>query len=243
MNSFALSIDNLTVAYNNKPALWNISAAVPHGVLLAIAGPNGAGKSTLIKSIVQLVKPMTGTISVLGGSYAQHRHHIAYVPQRTMIDWDFPIKVLDVVLMGRYGQLGWFKRPSKDDFEIALQALHNVGLDHCADHAIHELSCGQQQRVFLARALAQEATIYLMDEPFAGVDATTEKITVELFKTLRSQGKTIIVVHHDIQTIHEYFDWLLLLNIERIAYGPIECTLKQEYLYSTYGKSIYVNTL
>lgn len=237
MSAFAVTINNLTVAYRNKPALWNINAAIPHGIMLAVVGPNGAGKSTLIKSIVELVKPSAGTINILGGTYAQHRNQVAYIPQRSTIDWNFPIHVLDVVLMGRYGHLGWFKRPGKKDIEIALQALADVHLTEYAQHHISELSCGQQQRVFLARALAQDASIYLMDEPFAGVDAATEKTTIALLKQLRSAGKTIIVVHHDMHTLHEYFDWVLLLNIERISYGPLDDSFKQEAAYTAYHKN------
>ncbi len=243
MKSFALAIDNLTVAYNNKLALWNITVGIPHGILLGIAGPNGAGKSTFIKSIVELVKPLAGTITVLGSSYAQNRIDVAYIPQRIAVDWDFPINVLDVVIMGRYGRLGWFKRPGTNDINRASQALHDVGLENYAHHAIHELSCGQQQRVFLARALTQEAMIYLLDEPFAGVDAITEKVMIQLFKKLRAEGKTIIVVHHDIQTLQEYFDWLLLLNVKHIAFGPTEFALKQENLYATYKKSVDMHPL
>src|SRR5579872_2080551 len=157
MSTHALTINNLTVSYGSKPVLWNINAVIPQGVLLAVAGPNGAGKSTLIKSIVQLVTPQAGTITVLGGSYPQHRHQVAYIPQRSAVDWDFPINALDVVLMGRYGHIGWFKRPSEDDKFRALEALHSVGMSSFAQHPIDELSCGQQQRIFLARALVQDA--------------------------------------------------------------------------------------
>lgn len=236
MSTFALTINNLTVAYGDKPVLWNINAMIPQGVLLAIAGPNGAGKSTLIKSIVELVKPSAGTINILGGTYHQFRHQIAYIPQRTMVDWNFPIHVLDVVLMGRYGHLGLCRRPRKEDIDLALRALEQVGLTPHAHQPIGHLSCGQQQRVFLARALVQDASVYLMDEPFVGVDTTTEKTTVALLKELRDAGKTIIIVHHDLHTLQEYFDWLLLLNIERIACGPLDNSFKQEYLSTAYGK-------
>ncbi len=236
MSTFALTINNLTVAYGNKPVLWNINATIPQGVLLAIAGPNGAGKSTLIKSIVELVKPLAGTINILGGTYHQHRHHVAYVPQRAMIDWNFPVHVLDVVLMGRYGHIGLIARPQKKDIDLALSALERVGLLAYAHQPIGHLSCGQQQRVFLARALVQDASVYLMDEPFVGIDSITEKATIGILKELRDAGKTIVIVHHDLHTLQEYFDWLLLLNIERIACGPLDNTFKQEYLSTAYGK-------
>lgn len=242
MPTSALSIRNLTVAYHNKPVLWNINATIPQGVMLAIAGPNGAGKSTLIKSIIQLVRPHAGTIEVLGGTYAQNRHQIAYIPQRTSIDWDFPINIFDVVLMGRYGHLGWFKRPTKKDHEHVARALHQVGLSEHATRHIGELSCGQQQRVFLARALAQDASLYLMDEPFIGVDATTEKMTIAVLKQLKEEGKTIIVVHHDLQTMQEYFDWLLLLNIEQIFCGPLETPLTHDYMQATFKKNHYFHS-
>lgn len=233
--SIALSINNLTVVYNSKPVLWNVTASIPSGILMAIVGPNGAGKSTLIKSIVELVKPTAGTITIFGQSYAHHRHQIAYVPQRMSIDWDFPITVFDVVLMGRYGHLGWISRPTQQDKQLAWQALESVGLHDYAHTSIGELSGGQQQRVFLARALAQDAQIYLMDEPFVGIDKPTEKATIALLQQLRSQGKTIIIVHHDLQTLHEYFDWALVLNGHAIACGPLDTTFNQEYVHHAYN--------
>ncbi len=238
-----LTINNLTVAYNNKVALWNINADIPQGALLGIVGPNGAGKSTLIKSVIDLVKPTAGTITVFGGSYAKHRHQIAYVPQRSTIDWNFPVSVLDVVLMGRYRTIGWFRWPSKQDRSDALHALESVGLAHCAHHHIGELSGGQQQRIFLARALLQNADLYLMDEPFIGVDTTTEYTTVNLLKQLCQQGKTIIVVHHDLDTVKEYFDLLLVLNIKRIAYGHVNQVFTPEYLAAAYGSNAVTNRL
>ncbi|HEV2600769.1 MAG TPA: metal ABC transporter ATP-binding protein [Candidatus Babeliales bacterium] len=238
MNSCAITLNNLTVAYNNKPVLWNITAEIPQGVILGIIGPNGAGKSTLIKSILDLTTPVSGHITILGGSYEQHRHKIAYVPQRSTVDWDFPATVLDVVLMGRYGRLGWFKRPTKIDIDAALHALDQVGLLSHANHAINNLSGGQQQRIFLARALLQDATLYLLDEPFIGVDTTTEKTTMSVLKTLRDAGKTIILVHHNLQTVRHYFDWLFLLNIEKIACGSIDDVFVPDYISATYGTDI-----
>ncbi len=235
MNSYAININNLTVTYKDTPALWDIDISIPQGILLAIVGPNGAGKTTLIKSMLGLVKPLAGCISFLGGSYKQHQRDIAYIPQRSHIDWDFPVNVLDVVLMGRYGHLGWIRRPTKHDSLAALAALEQVGLRNYATRHISQLSYGQQQRIFLARALVQKAMIYIMDEPFVGVDTTTEKTIITLLKQLRDEGKTIIVVHHDMQTLQAYFDWALLLNVKRIAYGPIEQVLIPEYLNATYG--------
>lgn len=235
MNSCAISLHNLTVAYNNRPVLWNITAEIPQGIILGIVGPNGAGKSTLVKSILDLTKPIAGHIAVLGGSYQQHRHKIAYVPQRSTVDWDFPATVLDVVLMGRYVALGWFKRPTNVDIDAALHALDQVGLSSHAHYPINNLSGGQQQRIFLARALLQDATIYLLDEPFIGVDTTTEKTTMSVLKTLRDAGKTIILVHHNLQTARHYFDWIFLLNREKIACGAIEDVFVPDYISATYG--------
>lgn len=222
--SIALSITNLTVEYNSKPVLHNVSAVIPAGILLAIVGPNGAGKSTLIKSIVELVKPTSGTITIFGKSYTTQRKQIAYVPQRISIDWDFPITVFDVVLMGRYGHLGWMARPTEHDKEIVWESLQSVTMHEYAHTPINALSGGQQQRIFLARALAQQAELYLMDEPFVGIDEPTEQATITLLKQLRSQGKTIIIVHHDMHTMHDYFDWALVLNGTTISCGPITNT-------------------
>ncbi|HZW61569.1 MAG TPA: metal ABC transporter ATP-binding protein [Candidatus Babeliales bacterium] len=238
MSEFAVSINNLTVAYNNKPVLWNINAHIPSGILLAVAGPNGAGKTTLIKSILELVKPVAGTIQIFGSPYAHQRNQIAYVPQRMSVDWQFPITVFDAVMMGRYGNIGWFKRPGDADIIAVHTALQHVGLTPYAQCHISELSGGQQQRIFLARALVQEASIYLLDEPFIGVDSVTENTTVLLLKKLRDQGKTIIVVHHDLQTIRKYFDWVLLLNVERIAYGTVEQVFTPETVTAAFGTAM-----
>jgi manganese/zinc/iron transport system ATP- binding protein len=241
--SIALSISNLTVVYNSKPVLWNVSASIPAGILMAIVGPNGAGKSTLIKSIVELVKPTAGTITIFGQSYAHQRHQIAYVPQRMSIDWDFPITVFDVVLMGRYGHVKWMARPSAHDKELTWQALEAVNMQQYAHTPISALSCGQQQRVFLARALTQEAEIYLMDEPFVGIDEPTEKATIALLKQLRSQGKTIIIVHHDLNTMHDYFDWALILNGKALACGPLDTIGSKEHVRNAYRAQSYQREL
>lgn len=234
-NKFAIEVDDLTVAYHQKPVLWDIDLKIPHGVLMAIVGPNGAGKSTLIKSIMNLVDPLAGTITINGDSYDNQKKKIAYVPQRGSVDWDFPTKVLDVVLMGTYGKLGWFKRPGKNEKEQAIDALRKLEMLDFKDRQISQLSGGQQQRVFLARALVQDADIYFMDEPFQGVDATTEVAIIALLKELKEQGKTVVVVHHDLDTVPEYFNWVLLLNVKVIACGPMASTFTTENLKKAYG--------
>jgi manganese/zinc/iron transport system ATP- binding protein len=234
----ALHINELTVAYNQKPVLWRINATIPQGVMLAMVGPNGAGKSTLIKTIVQLIKPLAGTIHIFDTPYQQQLHTIAYIPQRATIDWDFPITVLDVVLMGTYRSLGWCKRPGKKEYTQALDALAAVGIQEYATSPIGVLSGGQQQRVFLARALAQDAQLYLMDEPFIGVDTVTEGIVLSLLADLRSRGKTIVVVHHDLHTVTTYFDWVMLLNVHGIACGSRDTVFTDALVQATYGSSI-----
>ncbi len=238
MTNNAVDVLDLTVAYQEKPVLWDIDLHVPEGTLMAIVGPNGAGKTTLIKSILGLVKSTAGQVRIYNKPYEEQRKLVGYVPQRGSVDWDFPTSVLDVVMMGRYGKLGWFKRPSASDRELALDALQKVGMASYADRQISQLSGGQQQRTFLARALVQDAKIYFMDEPFQGVDATTERAIVELLKALREDGKTVIVVHHDLQTVPEYFDWVTLLNVRRIASGPVGEVFTEENLRRTYGGRI-----
>ena len=232
----AISVHNLTVAYEEEPVLWNVSATIYQGSLLGIIGPNGAGKTTFIKSLLGLIKPLAGVISILGQPHKKVSYAIAYVPQRTAIDWDFPINAFDVVLMGTYAQLGWFRRPKKKEKLAAEYALAQVGLSDYAHRPIGQISGGQQQRVFLARALVQNAPIYLLDEPFNGVDMATEKLMIEILKNLCKQGKTVMVVHHDLQTLAEYFDWLLLLNRTCVAYGPVDQVLKPEYICAAYGE-------
>lgn len=231
----AIEVSDLTVAYHERPVLWDVDVEVPPGVLMAVAGPNGAGKTTLIKAILGLVKIAAGRVLIHGTPYKQQRSLTAYVPQRGSVDWDFPTQVLDVVMMGTYGRLGWLKRPGAAEKETALQCLERVGMADYRHRQISQLSGGQQQRVFLARALAQDARVYLMDEPFQGVDATTERAIIELLRELRAQGRTVVVVHHDLQTIPEFFDWVTLLNVRRIASGPVETTFTQENLRATYG--------
>jgi|TARA_B100000809_G_scaffold203269_1_gene204262 manganese/zinc/iron transport system ATP- binding protein len=231
----AIQIDDLTVAYDYKPVLWDIDLVIPEGVLMAIVGPNGAGKSTLIKSILGIIKPIAGSVQVFGKPYKKQVHKVAYVPQKGSVDWDFPTTALDVVMMGTYGSLGWIKRPGQKEKKASLEALEKVGMLEFKSRQISQLSGGQQQRVFLARALVQNAAIYLMDEPFQGVDATTEKAIINILKELRQAGKTLIVVHHDLQTVPEYFDWVTFLNVKGIASGPVKDIFNDDNLTKTYG--------
>ena len=234
----AIEVTDLTIAYRDKPVLWDVDMDVPAGILMAIVGPNGAGKTTMIKSILGLVKPAAGQVLVYGKPYKEQRHLVGYVPQRGSVDWDFPTSVLDVVMMGRYGALGWLKRPGILERAAALDALDKVGMKSFAERQISQLSGGQQQRVFLARALVQDAQLYFMDEPFQGVDATTERAIVTLLQELRSAGKTVVVVHHDLQTVPEYFDWVTMLNVRRIASGPVSEVFTEQNLRQTYGGKV-----
>lgn len=227
-------VEDLSVAYDRQPVLWDIDLTIPSGILLGIVGPNGAGKSTLIKTALGLIKPLSGSVSFNGKPYKKVHKTIGYVPQRGSVDWDFPTTVFDVVLMGRYGHIGWVRRPSKKDKEAARLALDKVGMLAYKNRQISELSGGQQQRVFLARALIQDADLYFMDEPFAGVDVKTEKAIISLLKELKAQDKTVIVVHHDLNTVKDYFDWLTLLNIKVIAHGPVHEVYTKENLKKTY---------
>lgn len=238
----AVEVHDLTVAYGTQPVLWDIDLALPAGKLIAIVGPNGAGKSTLLKAVLGLVKPITGWVKVFGAPYRQRRSWVGYVPQRESVDWDFPTSALDVVMMGLYGRLGWLRRPGKAERTTALECLANVGIEDLADRQISQLSGGQQQRVFLARALAQEARLYLMDEPFAGVDATTERAILSLLQDLRSRGRTVIAVHHDLHTVAEYFDEVVLLNMRLVESGPVREIFTTENLQRTYGGRLTVLT-
>jgi len=231
----ALHVEDLTVAYHHRPALWDIDVDVPSGSLATIIGPNGAGKSTLIKSALGLIKPTAGHIFLHGQPIRRARQLVGYVPQRNSVDWDFPATTLDVVLMGLYGKIGFFRRVKKQHKEKALTALAQLGMADYADRQIGQLSGGQQQRVFLARALVQEARLYLMDEPFAGVDATTERTIISLLKSLRDDGKTVVVVHHDLLTVRDYFDHAILLNVRVVAQGEVNSVFTRENLQRTYG--------
>jgi len=235
VTSPAIEVTDLTVAYGEKPVLWDVDLEVPMGTLTAIVGPNGAGKTTLIRAVLGLVRPAAGRALVLGRPYEEERRRVAYVPQRGSVDWDFPTDVLDVVLMGRYGHLGWLRRPGRPEREAALDALRRVEMDAFAHRQISQLSGGQQQRVFLARALVQDAEVYLMDEPFQGVDATTERAIVEILRALRERGRTIVAVHHDLQTVDEYFDRVALLNVRLVASGPVGEVFTDANLRRTYG--------
>jgi manganese/zinc/iron transport system ATP- binding protein len=235
-----LEIHDLTVSYHQKPVLWNIDVQVPEGVIIGVVGPNGAGKSTLLKAVTGLLRVSSGWVKFWGEPLERKRRAVAYVPQREEVDWDFPITVRDLVLMGRYGHLGLFRRPRKEDRRIAAEALEKVGMSAYADRQIANLSGGQQQRIFLARALAQESRLYLMDEPFAGVDATTEQAIVRLLAEMRDEKRTLLVVHHDLQTAREYFDYLLLLNRRLVAFGPTEEVFTEELLRKTYGGHLTV---
>lgn len=237
---WAVEVEDMTVAYTTKPVLWDVDMKVPIGSLAAIVGPNGAGKSTLLKAMLGLLTVISGSVKF----YIDHHlamdkndyKKIAYVPQSGSVDWDFPTTVLDVVLMGRYGRLGWFKRPRKKDKELALSMIEKMGMSDYVDRQIRQLSGGQQQRVFLARALVQEADIYLMDEPFKGVDKTTEHAIISLLQEMKARGKTVIVVHHDLNTVPQYFDWVTMVNKQTVAYGPVADTFTDEAIERTYGK-------
>ena len=230
-----IEIHDMTIAYHRKPVLWDVDLEVAEGKLVGIIGPNGAGKSTMIKAIMELIPKASGWVKIYGRPYREQRKIIGYVPQRESVDWDFPISALEVVLMGRYGHIGWMRRPGKEDRRIAEEAMEKVGMGEFSNRQISQLSGGQQQRVFLARALAQDARLYLMDEPFAGVDAATERAIIDILIELRRQGKTILVVHHDLQTVTEYFDWVIMLNMRVVASGPTDEVFTDENLHRTYG--------
>lgn len=240
MSTEAIKVDNLTVAYHAQPVIWNVTSQFHKGKLTAIIGPNGAGKSTMLNTMVDLIEPVSGAVSYNVNekwqTFNNVQKHIAYVPQKTTVDWDFPATVLDVVVMGRYVHLGWIKRPKKSDYQIAKDKLDQVGMLGYQDRQISQLSGGQRQRVFLARALAQESETYLLDEPFAGVDIKTEKIIITLLRELVEQNKTVVVVHHDLQTVDEYFDEVFFLNKEVIAFGPTEEIFTDENIEETYRR-------
>jgi manganese/zinc/iron transport system ATP- binding protein len=233
--SSPFSIHDMTVAYHRKPVLWDIDYDAPAGKLVAIVGPNGAGKSTLIKAALGLVPRISGLVLMFGEPYESIRGRVAYVPQRGAVDWDFPISALQVVAMGLYRRIGWFRPVTRKYRQIALAALDRLGMADYAGRQISQLSGGQQQRVFLARALVQQADLYLMDEPFAGVDAATERSIVNVLRELREEGKTALVVHHDLQTVADYFDEVMLLNMRIVAAGPVGDVFHEENLKATYG--------
>lgn len=230
-----LAVRGLTVSYGEKPALFSLDASFPAGAMSAIVGPNGAGKSTFLKAALGLIPRVSGEVSVFGRDVARTRDRIAYVPQRASVDWDFPTTAIDVVLMGLYGQLGLWKRISGTHRSKARACLERVGMADFANRQIGQLSGGQQQRVFLARALAQEADLFLLDEPFAGVDAATEAAIIDVLKSLKAEGRSVVAVHHDLSTVTAYFDHVLLINLRRIAEGPIAEAFTAETLSETYG--------
>lgn len=232
-----ISVKDLTVVYDEKPVLWDLDVQIPVGSMCCIVGPNGSGKTTLLKSILGIIKPITGTIKIFDQPFDKKKHKIAYVPQRNSVDWTFPVSVSDVVMMGRYGQLYWWQRPSTKDFEIVDWALEQVLMTPYKNRHISQLSGGQQQRIFLARALAQKSDIFILDEPFVGIDMMTETLILNLLQKLQEAGKTIIVVHHDIATVKRYFDWTFLMNVKHIACGPTAQTLTPLNLQKTFHSS------
>lgn len=231
----SLEAHNLTVAYDKVPVLWDIDFELPSGKIIGVIGPNGSGKTTLLKTIMGLIKPASGYVKVFEQELDEVRHKVAYVPQRESVDWDFPASVRDVVEMGRYRKNSLFRKLTKTDHAIIDDAIEKVKLSGFRDRQISQLSGGQQQRVFIARALAQGAEIFFMDEPFVGVDATTETAILDLLTTMRNEGKTVVIVHHDLQTVSGYFDHLVLLNTRVITCGPTEEVLTQENLSNAYG--------
>lgn len=238
--SYALEVEDLTVAYSDQPALWDVDLQVPAGVKMSIVGPNGAGKSTLIKTAMGLIRPVAGEVRIFGRPHDKVAGEIAYVPQRTSLEWDFPTDVRDVVTMGTYGRLGWFRRVGAQQRAEATEALDQVGMAGFVRRPIAQLSGGQQQRVLLARSLVQGAEIFMLDEPFQGVDAPTERAIIDVLDGLADQGKTIIVVHHDLQTVPEYFDHVLLLNVRAIDSGPVDQVFTEDNLRLTFGGRVGV---
>ncbi len=236
MNS--VETHNLTVIYDKKPAIWNIDFTLPAGKIIGIMGPNGSGKSTLLKAIMDIVEPNMGYVKLMDKPLDDVRDKVSYVPQRLSVDWDFPASVYDVVAMGRYAKRGMFKKLSSDDKKRIDESLEMVNMSAFQNRQISQLSGGQQQRVFLARALAQDADIYLMDEPFVGVDAATEQAIITLLKNMRDQGKTLLVVHHDLHTAQDYFEHMVLLNTRLVAEGPTEEIFNEKILTETYGGTL-----
>lgn len=241
-NNHAIEVHNLTASYNRKPVLWDIDFTLPQGKIIGVVGPNGSGKTTLLKTIMGLHKADSGYAEIFGKDLDEVRNRVSYVPQRESVDWDFPASVMDVVLMGRYTKKNLFKRLNSKDKRLATEALEKVNMLSFANRQISQLSGGQQQRVFIARSLAQQADLYLMDEPFVGVDAATESSIISLLTTMREQGKTVVIVHHDLQTAQSYFDWIVLLNTRLVAHGKREDVFTNENLQTAYGGKLNVLT-
>ncbi|MCH1429396.1 MAG: ATP-binding cassette domain-containing protein [Chlamydiales bacterium] len=240
MSQSKICVEHLTVNYDRTPVLWDISFELPTGKLAAIVGPNGAGKSTLLKALLGLIRPITGSIEAMGKSMKDLVGMVAYVPQRESVDWDFPISVIELVMMGCYGKLSCFKRPGRKEREQALSFLEKVEMKDFADRQISQLSGGQQQRVFFARALMQEAEIYFLDEPFSGVDKKTESILFKLLQELKNEGKSIFVIHHDLGSIRKYFDWVIMLNMSMVACGEVKQVFTEDNLHKTFGRGFAI---
>lgn len=234
----ALDVEGLSAAYQKNRVLTDVTFSVEQGSLTGIVGPNGAGKSTLLHTILELHPRLAGNVAFFGSAFQKAKKRISYVPQRGSVDWDFPTNALDVVMMGLYGHIGWLKLPQKRHKERALEALKKVGMDSYAKRQISKLSGCQQQRVFLARALVQNADLYFMDEPLAGVDAATERAIMAILNELKKEGKTVMVVHHDLQTVEDYFDHVLLLNGKVVAYGKTKTTFTTDNIEKAYGGAI-----
>ncbi len=235
MDNCSIEVHNLTTTYGGAPVLWDVDFELPLGEIIGVIGPNGSGKTTLLKTIMGLLKPSSGYVKILNQELDKVRERVAYVPQRESVDWDFPASVFDVVMMGRYRKNNLFKRSNRTDVQIVLESIEKVGLSEFKNRQIAQLSGGQQQRVFIARALAQRADIYLMDEPFVGVDAATENSILRLLAEMKNQGKTVLIIHHDLQTVSDYFDYLVLLNTRLIAKGTPQEVLTKENLGNAYG--------
>tara|TARA_B110000046_G_scaffold57595_2_gene64315 strand:- start:777 stop:1544 length:768 start_codon:yes stop_codon:yes gene_type:complete len=236
----SIETHNLTVAYNRRPVLWNIDFELPTGKIIGIIGPNGSGKTTLLKAIMGLVPTSSGYVKIFNQELEDVRSRVSYVPQRESVDWDFPASVMDIVLMGRYKKNNLFKRITKADRELAAEALEKVNMLEFSNRQISQLSGGQQQRVFIARSLAQGADLYIMDEPFVGVDAATEEAILQLLEDMKKDGKTVVVVHHDLQTAKDFFDWIVLLNTRMVAAGPKEEIFNEKLLQEAYGGKLNV---
>jgi len=235
-----ISIKGLSVSYERKRVLTNIFLEIEAGNIYGVVGPNGAGKSTLFKAILGLIDINTGSILVDGEPITKKRKQVVYVPQKNDVDWTFPATVFDIVVMGRYPHKGIFQRINKEDERIVMEAMEEVGITHLKDRQIGELSGGQQQRVFIARALCQQADIFLLDEPFVGVDIPTEEKIIQILKSLASQGKTLLVVHHDLSSVDDYFDKVILLNQRLVAYGDTNTTFTRENIGKAYGGQLSI---